>query len=106
MRRLMVCFGSGTWAWSVCGGGQANGAGEQEQCAAEKIDGGDAEAVGGQAAEGDGSEPSGLPEQVEAGEDAPAQVFGDFGLQQRVVGDHADGGADTVGGQRGGGDGQ
>src|SRR6266496_2716881 len=54
----------------------------------------------------------GLPDHVESGEHPAAVLAGDYGLQQRVAGDHAGGGADAVqtasaarpvGGRRGGG---
>jgi hypothetical protein len=51
--------------------------GEQEQQAAEEVDGLDAERVGDQATEGEGGEPPGLSDHVESGEDWHGQSRAD-----------------------------
>jgi hypothetical protein len=52
---------------------QSRGAGEQEQQAAEEVDGLDAEPVGDQATEGEEGEPPGWPDHAESGADSHGQ---------------------------------
>src|SRR2546428_6768102 len=64
--------------------GEADGACELEQNAADQVDGMGAEGVGRGAAKSEGGQPPGLPDHVEPGEHPPAIAVRDFGCSNEV----------------------